>query len=191
MRRWSLALILTLVTVACASTPKQALQSSELAFPVAVTIAEADGSVRAVAAGQATVLKSEFSYIKSPGYVSVLVVQKPGTDKLKSLELQPLSNVGTTDYVPALDQMLTKVIADIYRIQVDLGSNNAAGALAKVRALQAEYKDLSYLKVLEVSALLLANRRQEAHAVFTDLKSRVPESEDVKKLQALLERSAK
>jgi len=102
------------------------------------------------------------AYIEAPGYVSLVTVPLNQTNKKLKISLTPLTNWENSLLQKKTNALLNQLLPRITEAQRLLAKKKFEDALEKVKALEETYPEISYLKLLKASCLVVLNRKAEA-----------------------------
>ncbi|GEM_PF-4759751 len=133
-------------------------------------------------AGDIITVSDQAVLVESPGRVGVVVLPVKQNPDQVEIELRPISNWAGDATKEMANQMLSELMQEMTKVQVDLSQGNASSALSRVRDLRGKYPNVSFLKLTEASCLVVMGQNNEAKNLLEQILVESPANAEAKTL---------
>jgi predicted Zn-dependent protease len=115
--------------------------------------------------------------VEKPGYVSVLVIPYNKSPTSSQMALKEINPSEASPYVlKASNKILDEVMNEVLIAQNLLSKKDAKSALETVEKIMAKYPQLSYLKFIKASCLMVMGNKDNALKVLEETLNEYPEN---------------
>lgn len=165
---WIIPAALVVVS-GCSSVPRQDVELQQDAF-----VRVGSGPAQAKKKGSILQVQALPVYIESPGFVGVLIPPPRSVASKIRVALRPAEQWGGEVLQKRNNLILNEVMTSVSEIQMALGSDQPKEALFKADELYKKYPNLSFLKFLKASCLVVMGDRKSARVLLESALAELP-----------------
>jgi len=149
----------------------------EITFMQEVSVSEGNGEKKQMKKDEKWEVMETPILVEKPGYVSVLVIPYNKSPTASQMALKEINPSEASPYVlKASNKILDEVMNEVLIAQNLLSKKDAKGALETVEKIIIKYPQLSYLKFIKASCLMVMGNKENAVKLLEETLTEYPEN---------------
>ena len=133
-----------------------------------------DGNTFTKNAGEFILVDDQPVIIESPGHIGVMILPPGKTATVSKLKLKPLNSWSGEKTELVANDILSKLLPKIIKIQSLLSQKKSQDAYNMARTLRVKYPRINYLKFIEATCLVVTGRLQQARDLLKQALNEYP-----------------